>query len=367
MNYLMLIKGNEKCLIHETDYTQEQKLREMVEESPELINLPEIEKGSILLPVAKEFKASDLICVDNHGRIIVLEFKLEKNQTMRDIVAQILDYASTIWKTSYEEFNNSIKGYIKEKYGNEDLATVFFEKFMDKLDLTEFEGDEEKWKSDFREKIVSNLNNGIFKLVIYANKMPDEIRRVAEYLYSVHHVDIHCVEVDYFQKEGLKILIPKHFDMGKQQATKPSTSRRTWSWEEFRDECNKNLDKKQSNVIEELYKFGVSKKQLFETVTFGTGLTGSFTVKTTHNSKNVSLYSVFGNGIVQIPLEYFLTKDEIKPLGIRYRKQLNNIQGINLKENLKYPIFKVEALTNTENMKLFKEIVNDVVMELKNK
>lgn len=351
MNYLMLVKGKEKHLINETEYMQEEKLREMVEKYPELINLPEIEKGNLLLPIAKEFKASDLICVDSHGDIIILEFKLEKNQTMRDIVAQILDYASIIWKTSYEEFNNNVKGYIKEKYENDDLATVFFEKLGDKIDLAKFEGDGEKWKSDFMEKIASNLNSGAFKLVIYANRMPDDIKRVVDYLYSVHRMDLHCVEVDYFEKEGFKILVPKHFDMGKRQPPSQEV-RGKWDYDTFIEDVKAKCDDATVEATEKLFKFT---EENADELQYGTGsVTGSFSFRVNFGQRIVTLFNVYSNGSFSVGFGWLKEAKVDEKLLKEFMDKMNGLEGIHFKET-RWESVKTNLLNQGNNLTKFKE------------
>jgi len=367
MGYLMLIKGNEKHVIHETDYKQEQKLHEMIEKYPKLINLPGVEEGDLLLPIAKEHKASDLMCVDNHGNIVIIEFKLDKNQTMRDIVAQILDYASTIWKESYEEFNLSVKEYLKKNYKAEDLSTVFFEKFKDEIDLSKFDGNENKWKTEFIENIVSNLNQGAFKLVICANKIPDDIKRVVEYLYSVHRLDLHCIEVDYFKKDDLEILVPKRFDFGKREAITSST-RRSWDYDKFVEDCQRKIrDAKTIETIRELYEFS---EQNADKLTWGTGvMVGSFSYKVFSESKQkyLTLFSQFSNGRLQVSFGMLRENMVVDKIRDKYREKLNEIEGISLKKEdiNRWPEIKMNVFNDKNKLNQLKAILEWTSNELR--
>lgn len=183
MPYILVVEEGRSRLVKEKKYKTEKgeaTLQDLVEKYPHLLPLPGVEAGDIvILTVQREYRATDLLCVDSDGGVIIVECKLRENQTMREVIAQLLDYASTLWKVTYAEFNEHVKSYL-----DGDIAERVLERRREK-GLLEDE-DEEEWKEDFRNKLINNLQTGAFRLVVVADRIPEDIRNVVEYLSSLY-------------------------------------------------------------------------------------------------------------------------------------------------------------------------------------
>ena len=55
----------------------------------------------------------DLLAIDQQGDLVIIELK--KGQTAREIVAQLLDYASWVKSLEYQKINNIAEEYIGSK------------------------------------------------------------------------------------------------------------------------------------------------------------------------------------------------------------------------------------------------------------
>ena len=369
MSYVMVMDEGGNKVLKEADYKLESKLHDLIEENPELISIPGVEENDLfLLPIGREHKASDLLCVDNEGGVTILEFKLAKNQTMREIVAQIIDYASSIWKEPYDAFSNRMKEYVAKKYKQDDLADVFCSMHKGKLGLKGPE-DEEKWKRAFREKLVSTLERGTFRLVILSDRITQEIKNAVEYLYSVYGMDIYCIEVEYFTDKGgkTKIMVPKTITFGKRQATSVSSPKRTWDYNSFIGDCKGKLDSNTVEVIDDIFKFGEAN---FDKVDWGKGsIAGSFMLKLELSGGVSTVYNFFSSGRMEIYFGSLKRNGVSEELRDSLRTSLNRVLGTKIeKEKLdSFPQFDMREtnLKNPEALGEFKKVTLEFIEEVK--
>lgn len=114
----------------------------------------------------------DLLAMDPMGNLVILELKRDK--TPRDIVAQVLDYASWIQDLAHDEIVEIAKGFLK---GNT-LEQFFRDKF----------------KSDLPEVL-----NERHRMYIVASSLDSATERIVKYLSEAHDVDINVATFSYFK------------------------------------------------------------------------------------------------------------------------------------------------------------------------
>lgn len=119
-------------------------------------------------------KSIDLLAIGVEGKVSIIELK--RNKTPREVVAQILDYASWIQTLSYSE----IKEIFSSKNNGEDFDKIFDEKFG----------------TSPPEKI-----NQDHDMVIVASELDSETERIINYLSDNYNVPINVVFFRYF-KDG---------------------------------------------------------------------------------------------------------------------------------------------------------------------
>lgn len=118
-------------------------------------------------------KSIDLLAVNSKGDLFVIELK--KNMTPREVVAQLLDYASWVEGLTYDQ----IVACFAEKHKGKDFDQAFSEKFND----------------DLPEHI-----NEKHKLIVVASELDNSTERIINYL-SAYGVPINAVFFRYF-KDG---------------------------------------------------------------------------------------------------------------------------------------------------------------------
>lgn len=121
----------------------------------------------------------DLLAIDSVGNLVILELKRDK--TPRDIVAQLLDYASWVQGLSHESI--------------EEIAAAF-------LKIKTFE-------QAFREKFQTDLPdvlNERHRMYVVASSLDSATERIVRYLSETHDVDINVATFAYFKTADGELL-----------------------------------------------------------------------------------------------------------------------------------------------------------------
>ncbi len=146
----------------------------------------------------------DLLAIDQDGSPVIIELKRDK--TPRDIVAQVLDYASWVNSLNPKEIDEIASSYL-----NKSLADAF----RDRFDMT----------------LPENIGSD-HRMVIVASEIDDSSERIVQYLSSVHSVDINVVFFTCFQHDGVE-LIGRSWLLDPEEVEERSESRRKIPWTGF--------------------------------------------------------------------------------------------------------------------------------------
>jgi hypothetical protein len=115
--------------------------------------------------------AIDVLALDREGNLVILELK--RGRTPRDVVAQVLDYAS--WAHSLEDKDIE---HITETYREKPLEGLF--------------------KERFKTELPQPLNEKQ-RLVIVATELDAQSERIVQFLSSQYGVNINVVFFDYYR------------------------------------------------------------------------------------------------------------------------------------------------------------------------
>jgi hypothetical protein len=148
----------------------------------------------------------DLLAIDRQGDITIIELKRDK--TPRNIVAQVLDYASWIRLLSYKDFDSRAYEYFEQK---KDLSSAF----------NEF----------FEEPIPENINI-YHNMLIVASEFDDASQRIVEYLADEYKVNINAIFFSIFNDSQSK-LVGRAWLMDPEDVQERSESRRQAPWSGF--------------------------------------------------------------------------------------------------------------------------------------
>lgn len=119
-------------------------------------------------------KYIDLLALDANGSIVIIELK--KDRTPREIVAQVLDYASWVRTLTTPEVYARAEAYLGQR-----LVTAFRERF---------------------DSAVPETLNSSHSMLIVASELDPASRRIVEYLSEEHSVAINTAFFNVFEADG---------------------------------------------------------------------------------------------------------------------------------------------------------------------
>ena len=137
----------------------------------------------------------DLLGIDREGNVVVIELK--RDQTPKETLAQILEYASFIEDLSYAQLEEISKEYL----GEENLILADYHRSYFNLQ----EG----------EAVAFNKNQ---KLVIIGQSITKEIRQTASFLRK-KGIEVFCIEFKYFKTKSGEQIISSECVVGKDSYT----------------------------------------------------------------------------------------------------------------------------------------------------
>lgn len=182
----------------------EDNLQQYIYDNPESIPLYDIKEDIRLLILAREFPTAsgpiDAIGVDKEGEIYLVETKLYKNPDKRTVVAQVLDYGASLWKTytNFEVFTSQLEAHVIKK----------FKKTLGER-VKEFYGISDDELEQFNERVQTNLNDGNFKFVVLMDQLQTQLKDLILFINQNSRFNIYGVELEYYKYESYEILIPK--------------------------------------------------------------------------------------------------------------------------------------------------------------
>ena len=147
------------------DYNKELEIQELIKNHPSLINMSSI-FDSELLVIGRETWRIDVLAMTSTCVPVIIETKKRNNHDMRDLIAQIFEYASLLQNKNYSDLEEASSRYfssprcIETQYKNKRFYDCFKEFLIQENDADLM--DEE----NFQKRIEENLKSGQFYLVI---------------------------------------------------------------------------------------------------------------------------------------------------------------------------------------------------------
>jgi len=326
----------------------EAELQNLLIESPSLIPIDEIREGvSPLVFAVSEFGfpgsgATDILAFSSDGDVAIIECKLATNpEIKRKVIGQILEYAAYLWQMSYEELDSRV-----QKLKGKSLSELVEESVAG-------EWDEER----FRNGVRQSLDSGSFILIIVADEINEELKRIIRYINecSESAFSLHALEMRRFQTDKIEVLLPHLYGM----STKPPVGeeRKKWSEEEFFRALNENVESNVVSIVRDLYEWS---RNTADRIWFGTGKeTGSFTFHYLKEGKTISIFTIYTNG--KLMLNYgWLSKQIDQEMMEEFHKKIHEIPtfGQIPSDFSKWPTIKVsEVFKKAESIEKFRQVV----------
>ena len=291
----------------------------------------------------------DLLLLDQDGIPTIVECKRSKNPELRrKVVGQLLEYAANA----------------KHYWQSDKLRTKFEELCKDQNEnpeekLVDFLGQDNDIKK-FWNDVDTNLHAGKLRLIFVADQIPDELKRIVEFLNSqMDPVEVLAVEIRQYERNKSRILVSQVYGQTSKLSTPPG---REWDPPMFFREAEKKLGKKGVEILKDLYDF----VRANGIVAWGRGATPTFGMKLEHPEFGRNLFTLFCTGRAWIGVgdiaKYFgkevgewLT-NELRKIGIRI------LQNKDLEHA--FPEFNLMKL-NVEQISAFKQIISALLEKCK--
>ena len=192
-------------------YALESELQELLAVHPELI--PGVSPAA---RTCREFRLevgpADIVVVDVTGEVTLVECKLASNpQIRREIVGQMFDYASRLWKMDVDDF--------AARWRSRTNSPLF--------------ADENDDGNSVRESLGMNLQKGNFRIVLAVDAINPALKRMVEYLNSVVGTGTSVVAVEYSRlRQGtIEILMPHVYGQELADAKSAPDRRELTQWD----------------------------------------------------------------------------------------------------------------------------------------
>jgi len=183
----------------------------------------------------------DHLFLDQDGIPTLVEVKRGSNtQVRREVVGQLLDYAA-IANTSL-----SVRDIQEALRNNSESA---------ESDLKEFLGEDANIE-EFWQRVQANLELGKLRLIVLADTIPTELRRIVEFLNrQMSPAEFLAVEVKQFEHEGQKVLVPRVLGITEAVRQKkhlaPSVGKQ-WDEPMFMTALKENAGEKVRSLVQDL-------------------------------------------------------------------------------------------------------------------
>ena len=173
---LWSLKGDSLVEVNKTKLASENRLEEWLAKDISLLGLELLVIGRQVSTVNRG--RIDLLAIDRHGDLFIVELK--RNKTPRDIIAQVLDYASWVRDLDYDQINKIAFDYHKKE-------------------LTE------TYREYFNEPLPETVNS-THSMVIVASEFDESSERIVQYLADEYKVNINVAFFSFFQQEDLEFV-----------------------------------------------------------------------------------------------------------------------------------------------------------------
>lgn len=155
---------------------QEERLENLIATDPSILGM---QLAVIGRQVQTEYGGKiDVLAINREANCIIIELK--RNRTPREVVAQLLDYASWVAGLSYNALDQ-----IAKRYADKELATIYQTNF---------------------DNVIPETVNSSHNMIVVAAELDESSERIITYLSDHHNVSINAIFFNFFASEGTELL-----------------------------------------------------------------------------------------------------------------------------------------------------------------
>lgn len=314
----------------------EDKLQQYIYDNPESIPLYDIRDDIQLLILAREFSTNsgpiDAVGIDHEGQLYLVETKLYKNPDKRTVVAQVLDYGASLWRTlnDFDDFLLQLNNHVQKKFGVS--AT---DKIQEYFTLSDSQ------LQSVLEQMKINLDEGNFKFVVLMDSIEDRLKDLIVYMNQNSKFDIYGVELEYYQHESFEILIPKLYgaQVKKDVSTKKADNTFVGNDEFISAFSQIGLSKQIGEIIDTMNHMQTNPADTVNWEARRTPKNISFTLKLPHKTKqSLTISCTMSGGKPNETLDFWLYDKDIEQKTLQSVRDLLNINTQPLQPTAHYGV-----------------------------
>lgn len=296
----------------------------------------------------------DHLLLDQDGIPTFVEVKRSSDTRIRrEVVGQMLDYAA-----------NAVVYWSVEQMSAAFERDCEHDGIAPAERLPEFLGDERD-PGEFWQLVKTNLQAGKIRLLFVADIIPQELRRIVEFLNEqMDPAEVLAVEVRLFEGEGMKTLVPRVYGQTVETERKKrpgkSTAKPALSESEFLARVDESCGPGAAGIVRRILEW--TRERLGEPRWGST----SFSVAVSHNGFRHTLFNIWdGAGIAFLfgrirTREPFNDESRLR----EFAQRLNKIPDVNIDRLEGEPRFELSALGNDDALEQFIEAVEWAVTQI---
>lgn len=266
----------------------------------------------------------DHLFLDQDGIPTLVEVKRSSDTRLRrEVVGQLLDYAAnsiTYWPL------DKLIGLFEDRCDAESRDPVNLVETLSEEDYESY------WS-----KVKTNLQAGKIRLIFLADKIPQELKRIVEFLNEQMDPGIVlALEIRQFKGEGIRTLVPSVYGNTSESIKRKKASysqRDHWTKDQFFKKLSDDFDHDSVNVANRLFDWS---KETLEEIYFGQGKTrGSFVPIQYSNDNKYQLFAVWTSAEVEIYFQHYQGKPPFDSVEkqLELLNKINELEGVNISES----------------------------------
>ena len=173
---LWTIDNSQLVEVRKTNLDLEKRLEKWIFHEPSILDLDFVIIGQ---QVRTDFGGIiDLLGINQEGELVIIELK--RGKTPRDIVAQVLDYASWVCKLGTQEIEEICQSTLGKSLGK-------------------------AYKDVYEDSLPERINVS-HQIIIVASELDDSTERIVNYLSNEHDLNVNAIFFNIFELDGKEII-----------------------------------------------------------------------------------------------------------------------------------------------------------------
>lgn len=301
----------------------------------------------------------DHVFLDQDAIPTFVEAKRKSDTRLRrEVIGQVFDYVSNA--VAYWTDETLQAEFVRDCEVRGEDSDALLEAFVGDPDMVD----------DFWDRARTNLRAGRVRIVVVADELPPELKRIVEFLNNqTDPMEILAVEVRRYEGQGLAVLVPRVIGLTTEAQARKRVARekRSWDWESLLRAFERNQSDEMAAAAEQIMQWATAAGLR---LAYGEGAVNGtvYPMLDLPDGTPVYTFSLWTNGRIEVPFnrvaqhEPYSTEDKRHEL----RELLNAIPGFDIPADGidRYPTIPFANLLDGDSMETFLGIWADYLEQV---